>query len=67
MVNGQRWVSSDYRVTPDGLLAHKRWLNPDRTWKTGAELQKEMLRVELECIARRLIALANEIADVPRP
>jgi hypothetical protein len=58
--NGQRWVSSDYRTTPDGTVTHKRWLNPDGSRKTGKDLEDELMRVELETIAQRLLSLARE-------
>src|SRR3990167_2980392 len=57
----QRWVTTDYRVTADGGLSHKRWLNPDNSLKTGLDLKREKLRVELEVMARRLVALTKEM------
>ena len=59
----QRWVTTDYRVTADGGLTHKRWLNSDGTRKTGVELEKEKMRVELESISRRLIVLCPDDFD----
>src|SRR3990167_10373806 len=63
MADGQRWVTTDYRVTADGGLTHKRWLNSDGTRKTGVELEKEKMRVELESISRRLIVLCPDDFD----
>ena len=39
----------------DGVLVHKRWLNEDGTRKTGIELEREQLLVELELMADRLL------------
>ena len=50
---------TDYALTPEGTLAHKRWLAPDGTRKEGIELEKEQLRVELEIIAAKLLELAK--------
>ena len=52
---------TDYALTPQGTLVHKRWINPDGTRKEGVELEKEQLRVDLELIAQRLLALAGSI------
>ena len=55
------WDIANYTLTPEGTLVHKRWLNEDGTRKTGIDLEKEQMKVELEIMAQRLIALGNEI------
>ena len=52
----------NYDTVVDGVLYHKRWVNSDGTLKTGIELEREKLRVELQCIARRLVAIEKETA-----
>ena len=52
---------TDYALTPQGTLVHRRWLNPDGSRKEGLELEKEQLRVELEVIADTLLALSMRL------
>src|SRR3990167_7258881 len=66
-MSSQRWVTTDYRVTADGGLTHKRWLNPDNSLKTGLDLKREKLRVELEVMARRFVALTKEMPASHEP
>jgi hypothetical protein len=64
---GQRWVSTDYRLTPDGTVVHKRWLNADGSRKSGVELKKEILRVDLERISERLLEIDSDLSTIPIP
>ena len=63
--NEQRWINGDYRLTPEGNLAHKRWLNPDGSYKVGVELENEKMRVELEIMARRLLEFVKTYPSAP--
>jgi len=49
---------TDYALTPEGTLVHRRWLHNGKR-KEGIELEKEQLRVELEIIAAKLLELAK--------
>jgi hypothetical protein len=48
-------------VTENETLISSRWLNADGTYKTGIDLETERLRVDLEDIARRLIAISKHL------
>jgi len=50
---------TDYALTPEGTLIHRRWLTPEGRRKEGVELEKEQLRVELEIIASKLLELVK--------
>lgn len=53
------YSKEDFRVV-DGVLIHERWLNPDGTRKTGVELEKEELLVQIQCVASRLMELCRD-------
>lgn len=50
---------NEAQISPHGLLTHRRWLNPDGTYKTGKDLEDELLRVELERLARDMLRLTG--------
>lgn len=50
----------DFRVVDD-MLVHKRWLNPDGTYKEGQELELEQLRAELERLTKRIMEIARKL------
>ena len=52
---------TDYALTPEGTLVHRRWLNADGSRKQGLELRKEKLRSDLERLAQELMALCRDI------
>jgi len=58
MSQANRW--GDF-IEADGVMIHKRWRNPDGSPKTGIELEKEQMRVELEDIASRLLDLCKRL------